>query len=191
MDRNLKKDLRFLIEVDKLKTVYRKIKNHNVDRYENDSEHSYHVTLMALILHNYSHDEIDLLKVIKMLLIHDIVEIDAGDTFAYDKEAYQTKFEREQKAANRIFHLLSEEKGTYYLNLYHEFEAMNTKEAQFANLIDRFQPILLNYLNDGGSWKEHNISKDQVQRRIDPFKDSAPLLYQFLQEILDDYFNEV
>lgn len=189
MNKKLNQDLEFLIEIDKMKNVYRAIKICSQDRLENDAEHSFHVALMAMTLSSYAQEDIDLLKVLKMLLIHDLVEIDAGDTFAYDQKGYETKFEREQKAADRIYGLLNEDKEKEFRNLYDEFENMETQEAQFANFIDRFQPILLNYLNGGGTWKEHHIKKEQVEARIAPFQKTSPALYDFTCSIIDEYFD--
>lgn len=185
---NLKKDMDFLVEIDKMKNIFRKTKNLSNNKFENDAEHSYHVATMAMILSSYCDEEIDVNKVIKMLLVHDIIEIYAGDTFAYDKEGYKDKYEREQKAADKIFGLLSKEKNIYFRNLYEEFENMNTKESRFANLIDRIQPMLLNYLNDGGSWVEYNISKEMVLKRLDDVKISSSKLYEFTKGFIEDYF---
>lgn len=189
MDTNLQQDLKFAMEMDKMKNIFRAVKIISDNRLENDAEHSFHVAIMAMIFSDYAAKEIDVLKVIKMLLLHDLVEIDAGDTFAYDSIGYATKYEREQKAANRIYGLLSSFKNQEFRNIYEEFENMETEESKFANLIDRFQPILLNYFNNGGTWKQHQIKKEQVLERIFPFQETSPQLYEFISFMLDDYFD--
>ncbi|MGO1579847.1 MAG: HD domain-containing protein [Peptoniphilaceae bacterium] len=191
MKKNIDLDFDFLIEIDKLKNVKRKVKNIYSNRYENDAEHTYHIALMASILSDYVDKDINLLKVLKMLLIHDLVEIDAGDTFAYDLEAYKYKYEREQKAADRIFSLLSEEKSKEFRKLFDEFENLETDESKYANLIDRLAPILLNAKNDGGSWRENSIKKQSIYKRIEFSKEISLEIYNYGIKLIDSYFNEV
>lgn len=161
----LKKQIDFIIEIDKLKNIYRQTYVLGENRKENDSEHSWHIALMAILLSDYSENEIDVLKTVKMLLIHDIVEIDAGDTYCYDETGYATKSEREEAAARRIFGLLPKSQEEEFYGLWREFEDRKTNEAVFADIIDRIQPLMLNYTKDGVSWKEHDVKASQVQSR--------------------------
>lgn len=164
----LMKQMDFIIEVDKLKSIYRQTTLIDKSRHENDAEHSWHLAMMALLLSEYAdRDNIDLLKVIKMVIIHDLVEIDAGDTFAYDLDGYKDKEEREKKAANRIFGLLPKDQFEEIYNLWQEFEEAQTDEAKFAVALDRTQPMLHNYYTDGGTWKEHNVTLGQVLKRFE------------------------
>jgi putative hydrolase of HD superfamily len=186
-DERLKKQIEFIAEVDKSKNIFRRTKIHDGSRRENDAEHAWHLALMAFLLSEYSADsDIDLLKVMKMCIIHDIVEIDAGDTFCYDAAANMDKLEREQKAARRIFGILPEEQGGELKALWEEFDAMETPEARFAASLDRIQPVLLNYLNKGGTWHEHGISKAQVIDRNKHIEKGAPKLWEFISGLIDD-----
>ncbi|MGI6084604.1 MAG: HD domain-containing protein [Acetivibrionales bacterium] len=183
----LKKQMEFIAEVDKIKNIFRMTKIHDGSRRENDAEHSWHLALMAFILSEYSKEEsIDILKVMKMCLIHDIVEIDAGDTFCYDAKGNLDKPEREQKAANRLFGILPEDQGQEIKALWEEFDAMETPEAKFAAAMDRLQPVMLNYLNKGGTWKEHHIARKQVEQRNHYIEDGAPKLWEYASELLDN-----
>ncbi|MFN7239593.1 MAG: HD domain-containing protein, partial [Chitinophagales bacterium] len=151
----------FIKEIDKVKSIYRKSKTFSGEKYENDAEHSWHICLMAMVLSRHSNDSMDVFKVIKMLLIHDIVEIDVGDTFLYS-ENRNAVFEKEKQAAKRIFGLLPETQKEEFFSLWLEFEEKKTAEAKFAGSIDRLQPILANFLNDGITWKENGVKYDQV-----------------------------
>ena len=152
---------------------------------ENDAEHSFHLAMMACILAEHAKEEINILHVIKMVLIHDIVEIDAGDTYCYDTVGYQDKAEREQKARDRIFALLPDDQKLEYCALWDEFEARITPESKFANALDRIQPMLLNYQKGGISWKKHNIHAEQVEQRNLPItKDGSHAIYELAQEII-------
>ncbi|NLE23999.1 MAG: HD domain-containing protein [Clostridiaceae bacterium] len=183
----LKKQIEFILEVDKIKNIFRMTKIHDGSRRENDAEHSWHLTLMAFLLSEYSKaDNIDILKVMKMCIVHDIVEIDAGDTFCYDAAGNLDKLEREQKAAERIFGLLPEDQGMELKALWEEFDAMETQEAKYAAALDRLQPVLLNYLNNGGTWQEHHITKEQVVKRNSRIEDGAPELWKFASELIDE-----
>ena len=150
----LKKQMDFILEMDKMKSIMRQTYLANGERKENDAEHSWHLALMCGILAEYSNEPIDVLKTMKMVLLHDVIEIDAGDTYAYDTEGNKTKRERELKAADRIFGLLPEAQQKEYRGLWDEFEAMETAEAKFANMLDKVQPLLLNNASDGKSWVE-------------------------------------
>jgi len=182
----LKKQIQFIVEADKIKNIFRRSKIHDGSRRENDAEHSWHMALMAFLLSEYSKENIDVLKVMKMCIIHDIVEIDAGDTFCYDAKGNLDKQEREQKAADRIFGLLPEEQGSELRKLWEEFDAMETPEAKYAAALDRLQPVLLNYLNKGGTWQEFNIKKEQVLKRIGQIEEGAPQLWEFVSGLIDD-----
>ncbi|HBV75491.1 MULTISPECIES: HD domain-containing protein [Vibrio] len=162
MDR-LNKQLALLIELDKLKTVLRRTRVKSADgRLENTAEHSWHVALMALLMEEHANKPVDISKVVKMLLLHDIVEIDAGDTFVYDTEASQVQEENELKAAERLFGMLPEEQGQELMGIWLEFEAAQSPEAKFAKALDRIIPMLLNYYNHGQSWQEHGVTKTQA-----------------------------
>lgn len=186
MSEDLKKQLDFVLEVDKIKNIFRRTKIHDGSRRENDAEHSWHLALMAFLLNDYSKDSnLDMLKIMKMCIVHDIVEIDAGDTFCYDELGNLDKLEREQKAADRIFSLLPEHQGKELRMLWEEFEAMRTPEAKYAAALDRLQPLILNYANEGGTWKEGNVIKEQVLERIAPINDSAPELWNYACQLID------
>lgn len=189
MDR-LKKQISFIIETDKLKTVYRQSLISDKSRYENDAEHSWHLALMAMLLSEHTNEEVDLLKVIKMVLIHDIVEIDAGDTYCYDEKAKLDKREREEKCANRIFSLLPADQRDEMFELWEEFEKMETAEAKFAAALDRLQPVLLNYAACGMSWKEHGISVAQVIERNRLMKNGSDKLWDYAKQIIEDAVNK-
>ncbi len=161
----LEKQIKFILELDKIKSIIRQTYLANAIRKENDAEHSWHLAIMAIILEEYFDKDINLLKVIKMVLMHDVVEIDAGDTFCYDTKANQDKMIREKKAAERIYNILPENQAQEYKSLWYEFEKGQTKEAIFANVLDRLQPIMLNFETNGALWIENNISQQQVLNR--------------------------
>src|SRR5690554_4376193 len=158
----LKKDIQFILELDKMKSILRQTTLIDGSRRENDAEHSWHIAVMAMVLKEYADKKIDICKVIKMLLVHDLVEIYAGDTFCYDVEANKDKKERELKAADRIFGMLEEDKGKELRSLWEEFEEMKTKEAIFAASMDRLQPFFNNYYSGGGTWKKFRVSKGEI-----------------------------
>jgi len=182
----LEKQIRFIVELDKLKTVYRRTYLINDHRNENTAEHSWHIAVMAIILAEYSNAAIDLAKVLKMALIHDIVEIDAGDTFVYDLNAALDKAERERKAADRIFGLLFADQMTELRSLWDEFELRETPEARFAAAMDRLIPQLHNYYTQGGSWKEHSITHDRVVAKNQTMNEGATTLWEWVQHLLED-----
>ncbi len=182
----LKQQIAFILEVDKLKTIYRQSLIADKSRYENDAEHSWHLALMAFLLAGHTNCRVDLLKVIKMVLMHDIVEIDAGDTYCYDESAKLDKREREERAADRIFSLLPEEQCREMHELWEEFELMETPEAKYAAALDRLQPVLLNYTAGGLSWKKHGISADQVIERNHRIEDGSEKLWDFAKELIND-----
>lgn len=174
----------FLIEMDKMKNIYRQTRVLHEDRAENDAEHAWHLAMLALVLHEYANEPVDLKTVLATVLVHDVVEIDAGDTYAYDTEGYKTKAAREQKAADRLFGLLPPEQGAYLRKLWEEFEAQSTPEARFANALDRIQPLMLNYTKHGESWKTHGTRRTQVEQRMQAVSDGSEVLGSFAAEII-------
>ena len=165
------KQIEFIVEIDKLKHIERQSALCDGTRQENDSEHSWHIALMAILLSEYANSiDINLLNVVKMLLIHDLVEIDAGDTFAYDVLGNMDKEKRERKAANRIFGILPEDQSKELLSLWEEFESLSTPEARFASALDKLQPLILSFNNKGWSWKKHSVVSSQI---IDSKKEMA------------------
>lgn len=184
---DLSQQLNFILELDKLKAVYRKalIKTDN-NRYENSAEHSWHISLTAHILSPYAEGNVDISRVCLMLLIHDIVEIDAGDTFAFDHHAVLgQQADKEIEAANRIFGLLPEPQRSFILELWHEFEKAESADAQFAKAMDRILPLIQNMQNEGGSWAQHNVSKHQVIQRNQYLATSAPKLWAYVLEQIE------
>lgn len=159
------KQLAFILEADKEKNIFRQTHLSGHGRRENDAEHAWHMAMMAYLLKEYANEEIDIAKTMMMILIHDIVEIDAGDTFAYDPKGLETQKEREEQAADRIFGMLPEDQKQELRALFGEFEAYETPEAKFAHVMDNFQPLLLNSSNDGDDWKAHEVSRTQVMKR--------------------------
>jgi putative hydrolases of HD superfamily len=181
------KQLAFIIEIDKLKSVYRQTLLMSGKRYENDAEHSWHLGLMVLLLSEYAKGKgIDLFRAIKMVLIHDLVEIDAGDTFCYDTTATLDKKEREQKAADRIFAILPDDQNAEFRALWDEFELMATPESRFAAALDRFQPLLHNYNTQGAAWKAHGVTADKVLERNKHIAEGAPELWNFAKSLIED-----
>lgn len=175
----------FLVEIDKLKNVLRKTFLMDKSRLENTAEHSWHVSLMAVVLLEHANDpELDLHRIIRMLLLHDLVEIDAGDTFAYDSQGYLDKEEREQAAADRLFGLLPEDQREEWMSLWREFEDGQTNEAKYAAALDRLQPVIHNHYTGGVSWLKNGIVKSQVLKRLDPVREASDTLWKFTQEIV-------
>ncbi|HIH98108.1 MAG TPA: HD domain-containing protein [Thermoplasmata archaeon] len=187
----LKRQIEFIVEIDKLKNVYRQTFLINGSRKENDAEHSWHLAMMAILLSEYAEEKkIDILRIVKMVLIHDLVEIDAGDTYCYDVEKNKSKKEREKKAANRLFRLLPRDQGKEYLRLWGEFERNETPEACFAAALDRLQPLIHNYLTEGKSWIEHGVTSGQVIARNKHIKKGAPILWDYAEQIIRDSVNK-
>lgn len=182
----LKKQIEFMLELDKMKNLYRQTYVLGEERKENDAEHSWHLALMAFLLTEHSNAKVDVLKVMKMVLIHDVVEIDAGDTYCYDEEGYKSKADREERAAQRIFGLLPEDQKSEFYSLWREFEENTTAEAGFANLLDRLQPLLLNYKKEGISWNEHGIRKEQVMNRNSGYFYASDSLAELIKSVIDD-----
>ena len=188
MDRErFEKQKDFILEADKEKTVFRQTHLTNHGRNEDDAEHAWHMALMTYLLSEYSDEKIDVARTMIMCLIHDIVEIDAGDTYAYDEEGKKTQEEREEKAADRIFALLPDDQAKDLRDIFEEFQAKKTPEAKFARAMDNLQPLLLNDSNGGGDWREHGVSYSQVRNRQDGTKAASKDLYTVTREILDKH----
>jgi putative hydrolase of HD superfamily len=181
----LERQIAFLVEIDRLKQVLRRTRLVGGERRENSAEHSWHIAVIALVLAEYSNAPIDAGRVIKMLLVHDIVEVDAGDTFAFDAAAYLDKAERERVAADRIFGLLPADQERELRALWEEFEAEETPEARFANLADRLMPALQNYNNNGGTWREADLDRAMVDKRMQPIS-AATAVHAYVQALLDE-----
>ena len=185
MDERLKKQLEFIVEVDKIKNIGRQTYLSDGKRKENDAEHSWHIALMAILLKEYVKEKVDVVKVVTMVLIHDLVEIDAGDTYAYDGEGMKSKREREVKAAERIFGLLPKDQGDYFRALWEEFEAYETGDAKYAHLLDNFQPLLLNDASGGISWREHEVKKSQIYKRNEKIEETSRIIWEKMQELVE------
>ncbi len=175
----------FLLEADKLKTVVRRTPIADNSRLENSAEHSWHLTLAALTFWEYAPDGADLFHASRMLVVHDLVEVDAGDTFAYDISAQHGKADRERLAAERLFGLLPPDQAIELRTLWEEFEAQETPSARYANALDRFQPLLLNMRSGGGSWTAHNVMRSQVLRRMEPIRAWMPRAWPFVLDVID------
>lgn len=183
----LQEQVQFIVETDKAKNIFRQTYLADAQRKENDAEHSWHLALMAYLLQEYSHEPVDVPKVMLMVLIHDLVEIDAGDTYAYDAEGATTKQSRETVAADRIFGILPEEQGKHFRSLWEEFEAYETADAKYAHMLDNFQPLLLNDASQGKSWKEHQVKKSQIYKRNEKVRETFPEIWQCMSGIIDRY----
>ncbi|ADL34620.1 MULTISPECIES: HD domain-containing protein [Butyrivibrio] len=187
MDERLKKQLDFALEVDKEKNIFRQTHLSGHGRNENDAEHAWHMALMAYLLKEYSNEPVDIAKVMLMCMIHDVVEIDAGDTYAYDAEGLKTQKEREDKAKERIFSLLPDDQKAELIALFDEFETYETPESKYAHAMDNLQPLLLNNSNGGSDWKEHGVTIDQVYGRQSKTRLGSEKLYQ---EVTDKLIQE-
>lgn len=181
----LEEQISFIREIDKVKSVFRQNYIMDGSRIENDAEHAWHAALMAVLLSEYANEPVDVLKVVKMLLIHDLVEIDAGDTYAYDYAGQATAHERELKAAERIFAILPEDQQQEYRKLWDEFEEYETPEACFAHVMDNFQPLLLNDGSEGKSWKEHGVKKENFLKRNAKTSKGSEILYEYMLKLVD------
>lgn len=184
------KQIEFIKEIDKLKYIQRKTKLFNSDRHENDAEHSWHLAMMALVLSEHSNKDIDILKVLKMVLIHDIVEIDAGDTFLFDTTKNHTNTEEELKAAKRIFGILPDDQAKEFIAIWEEFEAGQTDEAKFAKAMDRFEPMLQNASNKGGTWMEFNVDYDTVYEKKKNIKNGSAIVWDYAENLLKESVEE-
>ena len=190
MDKRLKQQLDFSLEIDKEKNVFRQTHLSGHGRNENDAEHAWHMAIMAYLLREYANEEVDIVKVMMMCLIHDIVEIDAGDTYAYDFEGLKTQKAREDAAKERIFSLLPDDQRKELIALFDEFEEYETPEAKYAHAMDNLQPLILNNSNDGGDWKEHGVSADVVYGRQSKMKLGSEKLYEVADQIIQDHIRK-
>lgn len=186
MDERLKKQLDFALEIDKEKNIFRQTHLSDHGRNENDAEHAWHMAIMAYLLREYANEKVDISKVILMCLIHDIVEIDAGDTYAYDAENLKTQKAREDAAKERIFSLLPEDQKAEFMALFDEFEEYETAESKFAHSMDNLQPLLLNNSNNGDDWKEHDVNSKQVYNRQSKSKLGSEKLYELTDQIIQE-----
>lgn len=182
----LRRQLEFVAELDRLKNVLRRTPLTDGSRRENAAEHSWHLAVMVLVLREHAAaDELDLARVMKMLILHDVVEIDAGDTYCYDRTAMEDKREREVRAAKRLFGMLPEDQAERFRALWEEFEAGRTPEARFAAAVDRLQPLLHNLLTEGQSWRHHGVELDQVLKRNRSMEQGAPRLWRRVRSLLE------
>ncbi len=186
---NIERKLQFINEIDKLKSIVRVNRLHNGERRENTAEHSWHLALMTLVFLDDAEEDIDALKAMKMALLHDIVEIDAGDTYAFDEKGYEDKFERELEAAKRIFSLLPDKLCREYMNLWLEFEKGVSAEAQFVLAMDRLAPVLSHLGNNGLVWKERNMDKKTLLTRANAIRDFAPKVWPKIELLLENAIN--
>lgn len=179
--KKLQQQMIFIAEVDKLKNIFRRTILTDSSRRENDAEHSWHLALMAIVLEEYAAEPVNLGRVLAMVTVHDLIEIYAGDTFAFDAAANQDKAQREQAAAEKLFGMLDQEQGHKFRQLWEEFDAMNTADARFAASLDRIQPFMHNVLTEGHTWKLGSVTKEQVYRRMAPVKTGTPALWPWLE----------
>ena len=186
MDERLKQQLEFVLEIDKEKNIFRQTHLSGQGRNENDAEHAWHMAIMAYLLREYCNEPVDIGRVMLMCLIHDIVEIDAGDTYAYDADGLKTQKAREDAAKERIFSLLPEDQKQKLVRIFDEFEAFQTPEAKFARAMDNLQPLLLNDSNDGGDWKEHEVNAEKVYGRQRKTKRGSEKLFEVTDQILKE-----
>lgn len=183
----LLKQIEFITEIDKMKQTFRQNVVIGTTRNENDAEHSWHMAMMAMLLSEYSTEkELDILHVIKLTLIHDLVEIYAGDTFCYDEKANEDKEERERKSAQRLFNILPSDQSEEIWRLWREFEDLETPEARFAACLDRLQPLILNYNTNGHTWKKPGVVSSKVLKRNEPLKENTPALWEYVKEIIEN-----
>ena len=186
MEERMKKQMAFALVIDKVKNIFRQTHLSLRGRNENDAEHSWHMAVMAYLLKEYANEEVDIAKVMLMCLIHDIVEIDAGDTYAYDEEGLKTQKAREDAAKERIFSILPEEQKAEFTALFDEFEAYETAESRFVHAIDNLQPLMLNNSNNGSDWREHEVTAEQVYTRQRKTKLGSEKLFEITDAIIQD-----
>jgi len=186
MDERIEKQLAFSLEIDKVKNIFRQTHLSGHGRRENDAEHSWHMAVMAYLLREHANEEVDIARVMLMCLIHDIVEIDAGDTYAYDADALKTQKEREDAAKQRIFSMLPKDQAEELIALFDEFEAYETAESRFAHAMDNVQPLILNNSNGGGDWREHQVTAEQVYGRQNKTKLGSQRLFEVTDRMLQE-----
>lgn len=190
METRLKKQLDFILEIDKEKNIFRQTHLSGHGRNENDAEHAWHMAVMAFLLREYANESVDIARVMLMCLIHDVVEIDAGDTYAYDAEALKTQKAREDAAKERIYSLLPEDQREELISIFDEFEENQTSEAKFAHAMDNLQPLLLNHSNQGGDWREHQVTAEQVYKRQAKTRDGSLRLYELTDAIIREHMEK-
>ena len=186
MDERLKRQLDFILEIDKEKNIFRQTHLSGYGRNENDAEHAWHMAVMAYLLQEYANEKVDISKVMLMCLTHDIVEIDAGDTYAYDPAGLETQRAREQAAKERIYSLLPDDQKEALQAIFDEFEESKTPEAQFAHAMDNLQPLLLNHSNNGGDWKAHQVTAEQVYGRQSRTKEGSQRLFELTDMLIQE-----
>lgn len=186
MNERLKKQLDFALEIDKEKNVLRQTHLSGHGRRENDAEHAWHMAIMAYLFREYANEKVDITKVLLMCLIHDIVEIDAGDTYAYDTDNLKTQKDREDKAKERIFSMLPDDQKVELIELFDEFESCQSPESKYAHAMDNLQPLLLNNSNGGGDWREHEVTAAQVYERQKKTRLGSELLYEFTDQVIKE-----
>lgn len=183
--KKIKQQLDFIIEIDKVKSIFRKSKIFDGSRHENDAEHSWTICMMAIIMQEHANFEVDITKVLHMLLIHDIVEIDAGDVFLYAEDRADVH-EKEEAAAKRIFGILPEDQAEHFINIWQEFEARETKEAKYAAVFDRLEPVLQNAAHGGGTWKEFGVPKEMVLEKTKHIQEGSEAIWKYFQELIEE-----
>ena len=186
MDERLQKQLDFILEIDKEKNIFRQTHLSGHGRNENDAEHAWHMAIMAYLLQEYSNEKIDVARVMLMCLIHDVVEIDAGDTYAYDAEGLKTQKAREEAAKERLYSMLPEDQKADLTAIFDEFEERKTPEAKFARALDNLQPLLLNNSNDGGDWRNHDVTAEKVYERQSRTREGSEKLFEVTDKILQE-----
>lgn len=186
MNKRLEQQIFFILEIDKLKNIFRRTFLLDESRLENTAEHSWHAAVAVLLLAEYAPRSLDLLRLVKMMLIHDIVEIDAGDTFLYDDSGNQDKAERERAAADRLFTLLPQDQAAALRTLWDEFEKRSTPEAKFARGLDRLLPLMHNYYTKGSTWRKHNVTSDMVLKQNAIIADASPELWEFARTLIQN-----
>ncbi len=184
-DEKLKNQIKFVMVIDEMKNIFRRNLIIDGSRRENDAEHSWHLAMLAMILEEYSAEKIDLERVLKIALVHDLIEVYAGDTFAYDEKGYEDKEEREKQAADKLFGMLDSTQGAEIRALWDEFEAMETAESRYANAIDRIQPLILNYMTNGHTWKLGDVHSTQIYKRMDIIRTATPELWHIVEGIIN------
>ncbi|MEG2938845.1 MAG: HD domain-containing protein [Oscillospiraceae bacterium] len=187
-DDRFEKQLRFIVEIDKMKNIFRKTLIIDGTRRENDAEHSWHIAVMAILLSEYCKDKsVDVMRAVKMALVHDLIEIYAGDTFAYDEAGNSTKEDRERDAADRLYALLPQEQGAELRALWEEFDAEITPDARYAAAMDHLQPFIHNYMTDGHTWREGKVTAAQVCKRMEIVRTETPELWGFVERVIEEY----